>query len=83
MTNHRDRSYQTEIKGNMRRGGLASGEHWLRTDDDLRIISEDELEQDERLENLLAMIGVMALEPDEREYLLEHGFDPNTGERFD
>ena len=47
--------------------------------------SMDDYADDEMTENLLAkiMVGFAELQPYEREFLIEHGYDPDTGERLE
>ena len=54
------------------------------TDDGLSIYaSMDDYADEEMLENLLATIGFTKLNTFQREFLLEQGYDPDTGQRFE
>ena len=50
-------------------------------EENLHIISSQDMQDEERIDYLLSVLS--GLTNSEREFLLEHGFNPDTGERYD
>ena len=56
-------------------------------DDDLTIVTAEELEDAEKIDDLLTRVEyptlIERLSPDEREFLIVRGIDPDTGRDLD